>query len=140
MSATEEILCSEKVLFNGQPSGIIVATRQYIATLAAKLVKINYSSINNTKPILSIDDALKSPDRKERVITNAIIEPTEVANDTKFVISGDFKIQGQYHYHMEPQTCVTILTEDGLEIHSATQWLDLVHVAVSQCLKMPLTK
>ncbi|VVC94633.1 unnamed protein product [Leptidea sinapis] len=133
----EEIFCSGKVLFYGQPAGLIVAEREKMAHKAAKLVKIQYSSVNKTKPILTIDDALKSSD-KNRIISSTMIEPTEIGNDVKCVVSGEFRIWDQYHFYMEPQTCIAIPTEDGMEVYASTQWLDLTNVAVAHCLNIPV--
>lgn len=42
---------------------------------------------------------------------------------------------------MEPQTCFCIPNDDGgINLHLASQWFDLSHVAVSKCLKMPQSK
>lgn len=41
---------------------------------------------------------------------------------------------------MEPQTTVCRLTEDGIEVMSASQWVDFTQVAVANCLKVPNNK
>lgn len=56
-------------------------------------------------------------------------------------ISGHFNIGSQYHYTMEPQTTICIPNEEGgMEINSATQWIDGTQVAVSEFLKVPQNK
>lgn len=136
----EEILCSKTVLFYGQPCGIIVAKREKLANRAAKLVKVKYSAISKDKPLLCIDDVLKSSRKDSRTVINATVQPKDKGNDVKMVIHGDYKMESQYHYTMEPQTCVTKPTEDGLEVYAATQWLDLCNVAVAQSLKLPVNR
>ncbi|XP_047998047.1 xanthine dehydrogenase-like [Leguminivora glycinivorella] len=136
--AAEEILCSSKVQFYGQPAGIIVADREKTAQKAAKAVKINYSFVNNAKPLLTIDDVLKSPEKSTRVVVNRTIEPSEIGKNVRSIIQGEYKMDSQYHYTMETQTTVAKPTEDGMEVYAATQWLDLTNVAIAQCLKVPV--
>ncbi|CAB3227797.1 unnamed protein product [Arctia plantaginis] len=138
INVNEEILCSKVVKFYGDPVGIIVATREKTANKAAKLVKVNYESISENKPLLTIDDVLNSPERNKRVINNRTVQPEEIGKDVKHVISGELKLESQFHFYMEPQTCVVRPTEDGLEVSASTQWLDLTNVAVAQCLNVPV--
>nr|XP_037873009.1 aldehyde oxidase 2 isoform X1 [Bombyx mori] len=134
----EEILCSKQVKYYGEPAAIIVADREKTAIKAAKLISIKYESINKNKPVLTIDDALKSPDKDTRITKNNVIYPVEVGHDVKCIIYGELNIETQHHFYMEPQTCVAKKTEDGLEIYSSTQWLDLANMAVAQCLSVPI--
>nr|QLI62141.1 aldehyde oxidase 10 [Streltzoviella insularis] len=135
MTANEEILCSEVVKFYSQPVGIIVADREKTANKAAKLVKIKYTATTN-KPLLTIDDVITSPEKDKRLVIDKVVEPTDIGNDVKHVVNGDFKMDTQYHYYMETQTCVVKPTEDGMEVYSSTQWLDLTNVAVAECLNI----
>ncbi|KAL0828977.1 hypothetical protein ABMA28_003866 [Loxostege sticticalis] len=136
----EEFLCSGKVKYYGEPAGIIVADREKTANRAAKLVKIDYSSLNTNKPLLTITDVMKSPEKDQRTANTSRIEPTEIGNDVKCVIYGKFNLGTQHHFYMEPQTTVTKPTEDGMEVYTASQWLDLPNVAIAQSLKMPANK
>ncbi|XP_047028790.1 probable aldehyde oxidase 2 [Helicoverpa zea] len=134
----EAILCDKQVLFHGQPAGIIVAEREKIANLAAKLVKINYSSISQNKPLLTIDQVLKSPEKSKRVRADQTVEPTDVGTDVKEVVTGELELKEQYHFHMETQTCVARPTEDGMEVYSSAQWIDVVNVAIAKALNIPV--
>lgn len=55
-------------------------------------------------------------------------------------MTGTFDIGAQYHYTMEPQTTICRMTEDSIEVISATQWVDIVQVAVANCLNIPNNK
>nr|XP_032518556.1 indole-3-acetaldehyde oxidase-like [Danaus plexippus plexippus] len=140
MNAKEEILCSGKVMFYGQPAAIIVASREKTAIKAANLVKIMYSHVSTQKPLLTTDEVLDSVEVKERTMNNISIAPTDFGNDVKHVLKGEFKLKSQCHFYMEPQTCVVKPVEDSLEVYSSTQWLDLTSTAIAQCLKIPLNK
>lgn len=64
---------------------------------------------------------------------------TNTTNNTKKV-AGTFDIGAQYHYTMEPQTTVCRMTEDVIEVMSAAQWVDIVQVAVANCLNIASNK
>ncbi|CAH2982873.1 unnamed protein product [Chilo suppressalis] len=138
--ASEEILCSSIVKYYGEPCGIIVADREKTANKAAKLVKVKYSQINKNKPILTVQDVMNSPEKDKRLVNNMTIEPTEIGNDVKCIIYGEYHLETQHHFYMEPQTTIAKATEDGLEIYSATQWLDLTNVAIAQSLNMSVNR
>lgn len=52
-------------------------------------------------------------------------------------ITGRFEMDGQYHYTMETQTCLTVPIEDGIDVFSATQWIDVTQIAIASCLNIP---
>lgn len=56
------------------------------------------------------------------------------------IITGNFEMGSQYHYTMETQTCVCIPNEDGMDIYSASQWIDIVQCAVALVLNVPQNK
>lgn len=52
-------------------------------------------------------------------------------------IKGRFEVAGQYHYTMETHTTICVPSEDGMDVHASTQWLDFTQVAISECLNVP---
>lgn len=136
----EEIFCSEKILYYGQPLALIVAETTGLAIRAAEKVKIIYKNVT-TSPILNIRQALQSKDAEKRLLKNEIkFEATTKGSDIKKVIKGSFDLFGQYHYTMESQICLCVPVEDGMDVFSATQWMDLVNIAVANALNMPLNR
>lgn len=49
-------------------------------------------------------------------------------------VKGSFEIYGQYHFTMETQTALCVPAENGMDVHSATQWVDFTQIAVAECL------
>nr|XP_031846555.1 xanthine dehydrogenase 1-like isoform X1 [Nomia melanderi]XP_031846556.1 xanthine dehydrogenase 1-like isoform X1 [Nomia melanderi]XP_031846557.1 xanthine dehydrogenase 1-like isoform X1 [Nomia melanderi]XP_031846559.1 xanthine dehydrogenase 1-like isoform X1 [Nomia melanderi]XP_031846560.1 xanthine dehydrogenase 1-like isoform X1 [Nomia melanderi] len=132
----EVLFADEKVEFAGQPVGIIVATSQRIANEAAEKVRVSYVDVRQDKAVFSIEQVLASND-DTRIMQTATHAAKSKGNDTKHVIKGVFRTGGQYHYTMEPQSCVCVPIEDGLDVYPATQWIDLAQTAISECLDVP---
>lgn len=86
------------------------------------------------EPAFRIKDVIeKEPQR----ITVFIVYPArDKGLNGQKVIKGRFNIYGQYHYHMETQSCVTRPNDDGIDVITSSQWPDLVHVAVSEMLNI----
>ncbi|XP_036145981.1 xanthine dehydrogenase/oxidase [Monomorium pharaonis] len=132
----DELLFAEKsVLYAGQPVGVIVAETHNLANEAAKLVKINYSEILRRKPVISIEDALATHDNT-RFMHSGNVPATKKGEKTKRVIKGVFQCGSQYHYTMEPQTCVCVPVEDGMDVYPSSQWMDLIQVSIANCLNV----
>ena len=73
---------------------------------------------------------------QSRLLQSANVEATNKGNDVKHVVKGEFRCGGQYHYTMETQTCVCVPVEDGMDIYPASQWMDLIQVAVAELLNI----
>lgn len=58
----------------------------------------------------------------------------------KHHITGTYECGPQYHFSMEPQTCVCIPIEDGIDVFPATQWLDISQVHVATVLGVPINR
>ncbi|XP_047028071.1 indole-3-acetaldehyde oxidase-like [Helicoverpa zea] len=135
MIAAEEILASKNILYYGQPVGVIAAVTRRAAEAAAEVVKVKYKKLND-KPVLNIRDALEAHDKETRLHKEVTLDPSRRGTDVRHTITGSFSVPGQYHYTMELQSCATQVTENGLVVRSATQWMDLVQVAVAKMLDM----
>ncbi|XP_063364889.1 uncharacterized protein LOC134653456 [Cydia amplana] len=130
----EEIIVSKNILFYGQPVAIVIATSEALAVKVAKKVKVTYKNVPSSAPVLTIDQAKK--DSKRYVASDTAIKPKGKGSDVKTVIKGVYEIEGQYHYYMEPVTCVVVPVDQGLEVYDSTQWMDLTQRAISRCLNM----
>ncbi|XP_037049555.1 xanthine dehydrogenase-like [Bradysia coprophila] len=140
----EQIFLSKEnpVLYNGQPVGVILASTFALANRAAKKVKLTYKKPEVKQPIItSLHDAhYKKATERYHPIPYLKIAPTvvtDLSDKNPKKVAGTFDIGTQYHYTMEPQTCVCIPAEDGIEVISSTQWVHKVQIAVSRCLNIP---
>lgn len=132
----EEIFCSAKVLYYGQPLGVILADTISLANQAAKLVKVEYER-TDCKVLPTIWDVLEAK-AEDRITKQPMCNVSEKKGEnTTKSIKGRYEVNGQYHYTMEPQTALVIPSEYGLEVHSATQFMDVVQVAIAKSLLIP---
>uniref|UniRef100_A0A182SAW1 Aldehyde oxidase/xanthine dehydrogenase a/b hammerhead domain-containing protein n=1 Tax=Anopheles maculatus TaxID=74869 RepID=A0A182SAW1_9DIPT len=136
----EEVFCSGRILFHGQPVGLLVANTFETAQMAATKVRINYSTKPDEPIYPTVMDVANSK-RHDRIVnidygftgksySDSVTEPS-------MNVSGTFVSGGQYHYTMETQTCVCLPLEDGMEVHTATQAITLTQIAISQMLGVP---
>lgn len=133
----EEVFCSSDVKFHGQPVGIILANTSELANRAAEFVEVKYDGKPTKKVVATLQDVEKSSPRITPVLQ--FCQKAEQIGDlagTKH-LSGRLETGSQYHYTMEPQTCVAFPIEDGIEVYSASQYIDAAQMAIAECLKLP---
>ncbi|XP_076639451.1 xanthine dehydrogenase/oxidase isoform X2 [Colletes latitarsis] len=129
----EVLFVDKKIEYAGQPVGMIVATTRAIANEAAGKVSVSYVDVPTNKPVVTIEDAIASNEETRFLPISNIIAPTK-GNDTKHVVKGVFRCGSQYHFTMETQSCVCIPIEDGMDVYSSTQSMDLTQVSIAECL------
>lgn len=129
------MLCDGNVKYYHQPIGIVVAETQLVADRAARYVRVQYSNV--TKPVIDVKEAKKDAKRNTMFVS---MDATNPGTDVFKTIKGSNTFYGQYHFTMETLACVAKPTEEGIEVHSTTQWLDGVHVMISRALNIPENK
>lgn len=135
----EEIFCAAQVKYYDQPLGMIVATTSDIALQASTKVKVMYSQpssvIYTSMPEVLNEKELLELDRLHLIVESKVDEPVDVGTP-ELSGSGIFQIGAQYHYTMEPQTTIAVPFEDGLQIWSATQWMDHTQCVIAKMLQL----
>ena len=125
-----------QVKFYGQPVGILLAQSHELVNSAVELVKIYYEK-QVTK---TFAPTLKEVLNKDPVRIETLSEYCKIANqfgvNEIHQIKGQFEIEGQYHFTLEPQTCVCVPIEDGMDVYSATQWIDATQIAIADALNV----
>lgn len=135
----EPIFGTEKVEYHGQPIGMLVAETFALVNRAVKAVKVTYGKPEVKKIYPTAQDVLKAKadDRIQEMGYSTHGENYDKATGGDVKVKGHFEIGGQYHYYMETQTCLCIPIEDGMDVYSATQWIDLTQMAIARMLKVP---
>ena len=82
----------------------------------------------------------KAPERIESKPEYSRQRLVESSIEGEHKISGRFEMENQYHFTMETQTCLCIPIEDGMDVYSSTQWMDVTQMAISEMLKVPNNK
>ena len=130
-------MASNKILYYNQPVAIVVAVTQVLADKMANLVQVNYKNVSKKPIVFSIEDAIRAPKEENRLFPYPGIVPTDRGGNIKKVIKGTFTSPRQYHNTMELHTTVTKPVDEGLEVTSSTQFIDVTQAAIAQLLKMP---
>ncbi|CAO1351447.1 unnamed protein product [Diamesa serratosioi] len=133
----EQIFCDSIVKFYGQPVGILLAESNELANLAADLVEIHYEKSIFKTFAPTLKEVLKKDPARIETLLEYCKTATKVGVDGAHQIKGRFEIEGQYHFTLEPQTCICVPIEDGMDVYSATQWMDTTQIAIADSLKVP---
>ncbi|XP_059474105.1 xanthine dehydrogenase/oxidase-like isoform X2 [Neocloeon triangulifer] len=132
----EEIFCSGSVKYAGQPVGVIVASNRAAAVQAAELIDIKYKNV--TKPLLDVMEIVRMT--KERIVVSGKDKESEQLLKSAHKVQGKFAIGNQYPLYMENLSCIVVPNEDGFDVYSSTQWMDLDQNVVSRTVGVPATK
>lgn len=132
----EELFCSGIVRYYDQPLGMIVASSSDIASRAASKIEVVYSK-GPTEIMSTIQDVLdnKGNDRIHRIIDSNIHELT-LSDTADITCKGMIEMGPQYHFSMEPQTCVAVPFEQGLQVWFPTQWMDHTQAVIAKMLQI----
>ncbi|KAL3841843.1 hypothetical protein ACJMK2_019942 [Sinanodonta woodiana] len=131
----EEVFCSGQVLYAGQAIGLVLAESQKIADYAAQVVQVTYTDVQ--MPLLDLDEAIQKQSFFPKVADPVVAGNADAAiKNSPKTVTGSITMGGQYHMHMETQISICIPTEDGMDVHSSTQWIDGVQTAISQITGM----
>lgn len=95
------------------------------------------SGDNGKKVLPTLQDVIREAPERIRPLPHIGKVAEEVGPGGVHKLSGHFEIGSQYHFTMEPQTCVVVPIEDGMDVYSATQWMDATQMAIADSLNVP---
>eukprot|EP01064_Diplonema_japonicum_P007934 TRINITY_DN15530_c0_g2_i1.p1 TRINITY_DN15530_c0_g2~~TRINITY_DN15530_c0_g2_i1.p1 ORF type:complete len:1380 (+),score=418.54 TRINITY_DN15530_c0_g2_i1:45-4184(+) len=132
------VIAENKTTHIGEVVCVMLADTPQRAVLAAKAVEVVYTTEKGNL-ILTCEDAIAAGSyftKKEFSLKKGNVATG--FNNSDYVVDDTWDISGQYHFHMETQSCLALpnTDNDGLEVHSATQ----LPVALSDLLCETLEK
>ncbi|KAG0710872.1 Xanthine dehydrogenase [Chionoecetes opilio] len=131
----QPVFASERVEYYGQPIGLLVATNRGAAYAGRAAVKVTYE--DQQPPVLTIEEALAKPLPMSQFPPVVVGDVSAGFAASSHIIEGAMRRGGQFHYHMETQVTVVNPTDNGFDVHSASQWLSETQRAISQVLDIP---
>ncbi|KAF6204371.1 hypothetical protein GE061_002712 [Apolygus lucorum] len=130
----EAVFVDSVTAYSGQAVGIIVAETHAVAVEASKKVQITYSNI--VTPMVDMRQIIKN-NVKDRIKEFMKLTPTTQKKDIKYKLKGIWYPKAQYHFTMEPQTCVVVPNEDNLDVYPSSQWPSSVQEMIGLALNLP---
>ncbi|KAJ1649451.1 hypothetical protein IWQ61_009472 [Dispira simplex] len=132
----EPLFAETRVVYWGQPIGIVVAKDQTTAQAAAQLVHVDYQVLS---PILTINDAIakKSFFENERLLQRGDIH--QGFTEADHVFEGEYRVNGQEHFYLETMAALVVPKgeDDEFEVISSTQNPTETQMAVAHTLGIP---
>jgi xanthine dehydrogenase/oxidase len=130
----EEILASEKVVFQGQPIAVVAAETEAEAWEAARAVKVEYSELPST---LSIDEAILCGKIHEGAKLSQGNFDAAIKN-ARHRLKGSVKMGGQLHFYLETNAVLVNLGENGkVHVNATVKDLEGLQAEVSRVLGVP---
>jgi xanthine dehydrogenase large subunit len=134
----EELLASTHVHFCGMPIALVIAEKESIAKVAAKLIRADF------EPLEIITDPVIAKEKGELIVPPRTFEMGNT-NDTfkncTHIFEGKTNTNGQEHLYIETQGAYAVPKEDGqILIHSSTQGPTAVQRTVARVLNLPMHK
>lgn len=115
----EVLLCEDHSSFIGEPIVVIAAETRKALAKAKKAVKLE---IEELKPILSVDEAIKKQEFLDRTYRIARGDVERAMKEAKHRLEGTCVIGGQEHFYLESQAALVVPGEyNQLVVHSSTQ-------------------
>ena len=147
-ATNQNILCSDKVRYVGEPIAVIVAENRYIAEDAAELIEVE---IKNLDPVIDTLQATKSGSTilHDEIKSNVILERNFNSGDKSFLddknllsVKNVFKMTRKSPVSMETRSYICNIDKitKVLTLYSSTQVPGVIKDALNLFLKIPGNK
>jgi len=132
-------LAKNKVVYYGEPIAVVVAKDEYIAEDAKELIQVDYQPL---KPIVSIEDAIKSSPIHEGLGSNIVLNKIliygkfeEVMKKVEITVESKIKFPRYSSSPLETYEVFSRFNGDEYEIYSNFQGPFSIHYILTKALK-----
>eukprot|EP00055_Hartaetosiga_balthica_P014394 m.78729 g.78729 ORF g.78729 m.78729 type:complete len:1316 (+) comp8584_c1_seq1:41-3988(+) len=136
------VATGSRVEYRGQAIALVLATSQAVANEAALLVTEKYTDAQ--KVYANLEDAIAAKNffPSDGMPHTKIGKPiADALKECDTVVSGEFDVGSQYHFHLETQTALAVYNEEGyMDVYSATQSPTIMQQCVSEATGIPANK
>ena len=119
------VLQSDRIYFNRQPIGVVVADTLERATHAASLVKVSYAQETAQTSLESETARAFAPEETEQGGRAADVvwgDPEASLENAEIRIDENYNIPAEHHNPMEPHATIAIWSGERLTLYDKTQW------------------
>jgi CO/xanthine dehydrogenase Mo-binding subunit len=146
------MLATGETKFSGEPVAVIVAETEDAATVAARLVRVEFEEL---PAVLSVDDALNT---QSPLVQDAVLRPNDPLAGTNtlrefqfgwgnvdeavadLVVENDFSFPMVTHFAIEPHAFLAAPDANGVTVWSPTQHPYVLQRVVAAALRFPVAR
>ncbi len=138
-------LQSDRVYYDGQHIGIVIAQTYEQARLAASLTEITYET---EEPIFDLKQALEQPEKHdaEKTLTEESLQSvcgdvvSSALNQASVILEETYTTPLEHHNPMEASATTAEWHDDELIVYDSTQWVVGTQRTLARCLGLPEEK
>ncbi|KAK3747538.1 hypothetical protein RRG08_030071 [Elysia crispata] len=133
----DELFVTKDIDYAGRPIGLILAESQALAEQGARAVTVTYKNVQ--RPVMDLREAIQKNMIFEKATEQKIVGNAEAAlKEAAYVVEGECEMGNQYYFYIENQVALSVPSEDGIDVYSATQCSEMAQRSVAQLLGKPM--
>ncbi len=144
IDADQQVLCGDKVRFEGDKVALVVAESDEAAVAGAGLVKVEYEelpAVTDPRAAMAPDAPLVHEERASNVLLHVPIRKGDIAQgfaEADVILEETFSTSWQEHAYLQPDAGIAYVDEqERVVVETAGQWLHEDRRQIAAMLKLP---
>ncbi|HET9241387.1 MAG TPA: xanthine dehydrogenase family protein molybdopterin-binding subunit [Oligoflexus sp.] len=130
-------LQSNKIHYNGEPIGLVVAESLEEARAALALIKVSYGK---AAAFLNLEDkdapSIMPKDRFGKPLQGKRGEPDAAFSEASVTVEARYETPLEHHHPMEPHATVAAWSDGALTVYETTQYVNGTQNGLAQCFSL----